>query len=302
MNLKTWLPLCLAVVLGLVAAKVTRDTLAKNQKQESNTGVLTQVVVAKRTIMPGEELNADNLSLGGVSATAVPESSFRNVAEVQGRVPQIQLGKGQPVVEQVLAAQGSGVGLAAVIPNGMRAITIEVNEFSGVGGMLLPGSHVDVLATVPSESGEMLARTIVQNVAVTAVGQMMVSQPKKQGDEPVTFRSVTLLATPTEAEAIELAATSGRPRLVLRGGLDKAFANTAGVSVSNLRGRGPRQVKVESNSKTTVMVIPTVKVIRAGVESEVRFDSVFGDPKVSGTGTDAKVISSTDKEQAVPGR
>lgn len=307
MNVKTWLPLCLSLVVGGVVCKVAYDRMNKN-KTEVPASKTAQIVVARQGIGAGELLGPDNCELKPVVADSMPESSFRSFDELKNRVAGVQLVKNQPIVETVLAPSGSGTGLATLIPDGMRAITIEINEFSGVGGMLLPGCHVDMIATVPAETGgEMLSRTVVQNVTITAVGQRMVQQPKKEGDEPTVFRSVTLLATPTEAEAIELAASSGRPRLVLRGGNDKALALTKGVSVSNLRGqtlpKGEiKPVTVVSNpttmpttviEPTKVAFYPTVKVIRACVESEVRLDTPVEQPATEQVNTSGLLQGAT---------
>lgn len=287
MNVKTWLPLCLSLVVGGVVCKVAYDRMNKN-KTEVPASKTAQIVVAKQGVGAGEPLGPENCELKPVVADSMPENCFRSLDELKDRVAGVQLGKNQPIVETVLAPSGSGTGLATLIQPGMRAITIEINEFSGVGGMLTPGAHVDMIATVPAETGgEMLSRTVVQNVTIIAVGQRMVQQPKKEGEEPTVFRSVTILATPTEAEAIELAASSGRPRLVLRGGNDKALALTKGVTVSTLRGqtlpkvdtRPVTVVTTPSTQPTTVIeptkvaYFPTIKVIRACVESEVRLDT-----------------------------
>jgi pilus assembly protein CpaB len=292
MNLKTWVPLGLAIVLGLFAAKFALDMIAKKRSGDTGGGKLVQVVVAKQPIGAGEALTGENCKLGSVDAGNVPDGSFRSISELEGnkRVAQVQLGNGQPVTENLLAPIGTGVGLQAVIPPGKRAISIEINEFSGVGGMLIPGCHVDVLATVPGENGgEMISRTIVQAIQVSAVGQRMINQPvaannsdEKKNEGPQVVRSVTLLATPAEAEAIELASTSGRPRLVLRSGADKQITQTGGVTASNLRGIST--VKPVTPPPVVSIAPPpavpktqtgywVVKVIRGGQESEVRFEA-----------------------------
>src|SRR5947207_6035724 len=171
MNWKTFIPLLLAIVLGLVAAKVARDTLNR-QHQPAPQGHLTSIVVTKRSVAPGQELAAEDLTLGQVSPETAPEQSFDSIAAVLSRTAKVELVKGQAVVEPLLAEKGTGSGLQALVPAGMRAITIEVNEFSGVGGTIAPGSRVDVVATIQGSGGEeMSARTIVQNVKITAVGK-----------------------------------------------------------------------------------------------------------------------------------
>jgi pilus assembly protein CpaB len=310
MNVKTWLPLCLSLVVGGIVCKFAYDRM-NSQKAEAPVSKTAQVVVATRGIGAGEMLSDENCELKPVVAESMPESSFHSVAELKGRVAQVQFVKNQPIVETLLAPNGAGAGLQAIIPLGMRAISIEINEFSGVGGMLLPGCHVDVIATVPGESGgEMVSRTIVQNVEITAVGQRIAQQPRKEGEEPTVFRSVTILATPNEAEAIELAASSGRPRLVLRSGSDKSLAQTQGVTVSNLRGQSIPKIEprmfvaaAPTTSPTItpvepvkVVVYPTVKVIRGCVESEVRLDAPIEQRSV--VHTDMKPVSNMDTKDA----
>jgi len=303
MNLKSLIPLFLSLVVGVFVAKLAYDQINKNRPAQTE-GKLTQVVVVKDAIGAGEELTADKLAMGKVSVDNVPQGSFTSVEQLKGRVAQVSLEKSQAVAENFLAPTGTGAGLQFAIPKGMRAISIEINEFSGVGGMLMPGCRVDLLSTVPAEQGgEMVSRTIVQNVQIAAVGQRMVAQPKEKGDEPQPFRSVTLIVTPAESEAIELAASTGRPRLVLRGGTDKDITQTAGVTSSNLRGQTSKSatepklptvtVPVIAPVQTAAIVEPapqysSVRVIRGTVESEVRFDT-------NSNWYDLKSLANTDK-------
>ncbi len=243
MNWKTWIPLSLAVVLGLVAAMVAKNMmLAQNHPTPVQTVKLSKVVVAKADIAPGHEINADDLTEGQVSPDAVASGSFNNVQALVGRVASTHMVKGQPILEAQLAPQGAGAGLQALVPDGMRAITIEVNEFSGVAGLLTPGCHVDVLATIQSENKQ-VTRAIVQDVKVTAVGQHLTAQQPDNQDPnqpPQISRSVTVLVTLDQAEAIELATATGRPRLVLRSARDQSIAESrrrdAGRIVRNQQG------------------------------------------------------------------
>src|SRR3954453_5015391 len=182
MNWKTFVPLLLAIALGLVAAKVARDTLNK-QHAPAPQGNFTSIVVTKRSIAPGQEIGPEDLTIGQVSPETAPEQSFSNISEVLNRTAKVEMVKGQAIVEPLLAERGSGSGLQALVPAGLRAITIEVNEFSGVGGMIAPGSRVDVVATIQANGNEeMSARTIVQNVKITAIGQRVTSRRDSKED------------------------------------------------------------------------------------------------------------------------
>lgn len=286
MNAKTWIPLSLAVVLGLVAMKVTRDVLAKKEAPVDAKVNTARVVVAKHNVPAGTALRGEDLALADMGGDISPESVFRDPAQVEGRVVTSGLAKGQPVMEALLAPVGTGSGLQAVVPRGMRAITVEVNEFSGLAGFLVPGCRVDVVSTISGEGGDVVSRTIVQNVEVTALGR----RQQLTGEEPDQTKSVTLLVTPRDAEAIELAAATGRPRLLLRSSGDKDVPRSDGITVAELRGRKrndpfaatpvevfrhtPATRPVDEPPLTPVAFQPatrehTVRVIRGGVESEV---------------------------------
>lgn len=284
MNWKTFVPLSLAIVLGLVAAKVARDTL-KKQHQPAAQGNLTSIVVTKRSLAPGQELTAEDLAIGQVSPETAPEQSFHNIADLLNRTVKVELVKGQALVEPLLAERGAGSGLQALVPGGMRAITIEVNEFSGVGGMIQPGSRVDVVATIQGGNGEeMSARTIVQNVKISAIGQRVTAKadPKDDPAQQQVFRSATILCLPEEAEAIQLANTTGRPWLVLRGNKDEEKIETNGITITSLRGKnGSMGAKADPfvpvmnagpttrSSQPVAMNTRTVEVIRGGSVSTV---------------------------------
>jgi pilus assembly protein CpaB len=289
MNWKTFVPLLLAIALGVVAAKVARDAL-NHQHQPTPQTNLAQIVVTKHGLAPGQELTENDLTLSPASPEATPEQSFNNIADVLNRTTKVEMVKGQAIVEPLLAEKGAGSGLQSLVPIGLRAITIEVNEFSGVGGMISPGSRVDVVATIQGAPGEeMSARTIVQNVKVTAVGQRVTAKrdPKEDPGQPEVWRSATMLCTPEEAEAIELANTTGRPWLVLRGNKDQDEVETSGITLTSLRGNGasvnhksdpfvpvsdvrpPTTKPAENPAPVAFNNTRTVEVIRGGAVSTV---------------------------------
>lgn len=298
MNLKTWTPLILAIVLGGIAAKVAHDTLLKNKAPAQPTGNYAKVIVAKADIQPGTQLTADQLSISSVEADKVPTNSFSDASQLTGRVAQIAMVKNQVVIEPMLAPTGSGSGLQALVPPGMRAITVEVNEYSGLAGMLVPGCHVDILATIQGGQNGQVAKTIVQNVTVSAVGQRTAAaaaDPSQPPPQPGEAKSVTILCNPADAEAVELACATGRPCLVLRGGRDHAIVATAGISVAQLRGDSDTKDQAVASAKpvtaatqpsaietpsVAVNVPPhrTIKIFRAGQESTVTMNILDGEP------------------------
>jgi pilus assembly protein CpaB len=293
MNWKAWVPLALAIVLGLVAMMVAKDAMDRRNGGQASRRFI-EVVVARHDVPLGTALTSDDLDIDQIPGDTPPESVFRRIDEVTGRVVTAPLVKGQPVLVSLLAPTGTGRGLQALVPKGMRAITLEINEFSGLAGFLVPGCHVDIVATI-TERGELVSRTVVQNVKVTALGQRGQSV---DGEATEPTRSVTLVVTPEQAEAIELASATGRPRLVLRSSGDDGAHLSHGVTIAELRGQpafktpdpfeAPTPVVMPIPAPTTnpVQVVqrdpapPTtpqtrqrmVTVIRGGVESQVVFE------------------------------
>jgi pilus assembly protein CpaB len=287
MNWKTWVPLVLAIVLGVCAAKVARDALMKNRSSAGSGGKFVNLVVPRDNIPPGRALAADDLTVTEVGAGMAPATAFRDPSQLVGRVSETLIVKGQPIVDGMLAPPGSGSGLQALVPPGMRAVTLEVNEYTGVAGLITPGCHVDILATINEGNGGQIARTIVQNVKVTAVGQRTVAAPTDSAQPNEPFRSVTVLAPVSEVETIELACATGRPRLVLRGGRDSDRVESAGITLKELRGTAndpnpfiaialpatqPAPVAppvIEAHIARRESPRRIVKLIRNGVESNV---------------------------------
>src|SRR5947208_3079639 len=172
MNWKTWAPLAFAIVLGLIAAKVGHDVVTRSHGPDVQNAKLTKVVVAKVDVTIGAALKESDLTLGPLPIGTVPAGAFTNPADVVGRVVLTPLVKGQTILDTLLAAAGSASGLTAIIPEGMRAITIEVNEFSGLACLLVPGCRVDVVATLNAEEqSHTTARTVAENLKVIAVGR-----------------------------------------------------------------------------------------------------------------------------------
>jgi pilus assembly protein CpaB len=290
MNLKKLAPLGAAVVLGLVAAIVASKSLQKPEGPSTPTAKTT-IVTLKRDLSAGAEIRLEDVTASDLSSPVVPPGTFSNVADVIGRVTISPMSLGQPVLEPLLAKKGAVGGLQALVPTGMRAITIDVSETTGVGGLIAPGCIVDVLMTLNGDPAGPVTKTLVEAVKIQAVGQRM--GPAQKDAPPEIFRSATLLVTPAEAEMIELASSTGRPRLVLRTNSDLSDSNTSGVSLAELRGtrrenEDDQVVQVEHVTPATqpvtepvanvepVREIPrrrTVKMIKGGVESTVTFES-----------------------------
>jgi pilus assembly protein CpaB len=241
MNLKTWAHLAIAIVLGGIAAKVGHDLLARRAAPKSVVVNVARVVVARDNVAAGAALKATDLATSNVAEGSVAPGSFTDINQLVSRVVTMPVIKGQPILKNMLAPEGSGKGLTAIVPDGMRAVTLEVNEVSGVAGLLVTGCHVDIVTTLAGggDASSMISRTVARNLPIVAVGRRLSESGKDDGPESQLARTVTLLVTPRQAELIDLATHNGMPRLVLRGSRDSRSDlgdSSEGVTLAELRG------------------------------------------------------------------
>jgi len=237
MKVKTSISLIVAIALGLITTKVGWDLLANYRVSRDDNGKMAKVVLAKRDLDPGYQIEASDLQMSSVPKETAPESAFKEAKDVVGRTLSTPVVSGQTMFEGLLAPVGASGCLQALVPDGMRAVTVEVSESSGVAGLIRPKAHVDVISTLKRGDSN-IARTIVENAEVSAVGPRLTPAPSAVDQTPA--RTVTLLVTPKNAEAIELAGTNSKPRLVLRGSTDHAPSGTTGISIEELVGADPR--------------------------------------------------------------
>lgn len=191
-------------------------------------------VAASKALQPGEVLKAADLKFVNWPAGTPIAGAFMKVEDVAGRGLLYPVEEDQPITAKLLAAAGSGMGLATKIPAGMRAVALRSDEVMGVAGFLLPGSHLDVLVTYHTDrSAEPVTLTVLQDAEVLAAGQNM--QPDPDG-KPVTATVVTLLLKPDDAERAVLASTQGAIHFVLRSGSDKTHLPSSPLALSQLSG------------------------------------------------------------------
>jgi pilus assembly protein CpaB len=216
MNIKKLAPALLAVVLGGIAAKLARDSMAKSRATPAaNVPATIQVAVAAGDLMADQELRAESLTIATIPAPTGALDYVANPAEILGRVLSVPMVKGQTILLSNLKPRGATGGIASLVPAGMRAMTIVVDEPNSISGMLLPGCHVDVIATF-SAGKKTSSRTVIKNALVQAVGQRLTSAKPEDGKETPPYHAITLIVSPQEARLIDLTSAAGRMRLVLR--------------------------------------------------------------------------------------
>ncbi|HYG98778.1 MAG TPA: Flp pilus assembly protein CpaB [Terriglobales bacterium] len=180
----------------------------------------TTVVVAATDLAVGTRLEEKDLRLAKFPESDLPPGVFHSTAEAVGRGVIVPMTKNELVIISKLAGENAGAGLPALIPSGMRAVSVKVNDVISVAGFVTAGTRVDVILTGnPGEGGNenLTTTTVLSNVQVLAAGQRL--QKNEQG-EPQQVTVITLLVTPEDAQKLTLASNEGRIQLSLRNPLD----------------------------------------------------------------------------------
>jgi pilus assembly protein CpaB len=212
---KSIVPLLVGLGVGFYAVKLGVD-MVKRAQGSGTGGPGLPIVVTALEAPVGTELTADMLKVVEVPQALAPTRAFSDPEKAVGRVISHSLLSGGYICEDVLAPPGTTPGLNVKIPEGYRAVAVKVDEYSSVAGFLMPGSRVDVIAVMSTNSSrgrDTVSRTILEDITVAAVGQQMADP--KDPTANVT-RSVTLLVKPKAAALLHLADTKGRIRLALR--------------------------------------------------------------------------------------
>ncbi len=240
-RMRLWIILVLALGSGVLAAMLALRYL--RQQATPLTGRASQagkVVLAAHSLPVGAAIKAGDLKLIDWPGGAMPLGFISSAQEAVGRGVITPIAENEPLLAAKLSTKDAGGGLQVAIRDGMRAMSVRVDEVVGVAGFVLPGTRVDVLITLDPNPQvnrpDAISRTILQNVQVLASGQ--VSQPDQDG-KPIKVSVVTLLVTPDQAELLALAAQQGRVQLSLRNTMDTLATKTMGANVRELSGIAP---------------------------------------------------------------
>jgi pilus assembly protein CpaB len=231
---RPWLMLLLALSSGGLAA-----VLALRYLREQATPLMASdpkkvpIVLAARSLPIGSVVTEQDVKVVGWPGSAVPSGYIGSIADALGRGVITSVAENEPLLAAKVSTKDAGGGLPIIIRDGMRAMSVRVDEIIGVAGFVLPGTHVDVMLTLEKGDNrtQAVTRTILQNVQVLAAGQQV--QRDKEG-KPQTVSVVTLLVTLEDAELLVLAGKEGRLQLALRNTLDTLSIATVGAKADQL--------------------------------------------------------------------
>jgi pilus assembly protein CpaB len=235
------------------------------------------VIVAATDMDLGAAVRREDMRAIQWPADAVPMGAFSNPDDLLGRGLLQPVAQNEVFLPAKVASKEAGVGLPPIIPEGYRALSVRVNDVVGVAGYVLPGTRVDVVATVnPTQRPE-----DVQSKVILTDVQVLTSGTKIERDEadgkPISVSVVTLMVDPGQAERLTLASTEGKIQLALRNPLDKTMPPTPGIRPAILLGQSAapraavavgrvasRRAAPASNMAPTVAPepLPTIEIIR----------------------------------------
>ena len=275
-RLPPWLWLMMALVFGAMATFMAMGWL-KSQSQrvaQQKPTEMVPVVVAAKDVPPTVALSGDQLKVHLWPQDSSLAGKFSRPEELEGRVTAISLTAGEPVLESKLAPKGVIPGLTALLPQEKRAMTVKVDEASGVAGFLNPDNRVDVVVTVDKGdfNKDPISKLVLQNLRVLGTGQRI---EKTLGEKPQVVPTVTLEVTPLEGERLALAVREGMISLVLRNQQDMHTVQTMGVRTSTLLGTAIPEPVVQQEAKEDkappVANLRTVEVIRRVTKESMNF-------------------------------
>jgi pilus assembly protein CpaB len=220
-----------AFVVAAAGGLVTYRSLMGRPQPAKAAAPTVQIAVAIKDLEVGSILKEGDIQMGDW-AGAVPVGATNKLEDLKGRGVTTPIYAKEPIIESRLAPRGAGGGLATLIPHGMRAFTVPVNEVVGVAGFVTAGSHVDLLIQGNSPGGNgalgTLSKTLIQNLEVLSAGQDFRKDPE---GKPVPVPVVNVLVTPEQAEVLSLASSQTSIRMTLRNPLDHDIAKTPGTAM-----------------------------------------------------------------------
>lgn len=234
---RTLVVVALAVVVAAASAFAIVRVLQQMPTAQAQIQTTT-VVVAAETIPVGTLLEERHLKTVAWPASSPVADSVADPKALFGRGVLVPIAPNEPVTMTKVASAEAGGGLPPIIPSGMRAISVRVNEVIGVAGFVVPGTRVDVVVTVNKNTGEgqqdTMTRTVVSNVQVLTAGTKFDQEQARKEGKPMETSVVTLMVLPEDAERIALAQNEGKLNLALRNPLDVEPTATRGVKFGSL--------------------------------------------------------------------
>jgi pilus assembly protein CpaB len=262
-------------IAGLVSLAVYKN-LQSNRSGNQVPG--EEILVAADDLQVGTKIEEKDIKFVHFPSADLPAGVFHIKNKVIGRGVVAPISRGEFVLTSKLAGENAGSGLPSLIPPGMRAVSVRVNDTTSVSGFVLPGTRVDVLLTgSPQGSTEPQTTTVLENVAVIATGQRL---ERNSAGDPQTTPVITLLVSPDDAQKLTLASNQGHIQLALRNPMDTRQEELAAARSSSLYKIAPPAAAAPAPSRPKRAAAPiappppavfTVEVYKGDKKEEDKF-------------------------------
>ena len=216
-----------------------------------------QVMVAAADLFPGAIITKTMVKSATWPQELIPPKAAVTQVQLEGRIINTPVSAGEPILLTRLAPEGAAAGLAGLLTEGKRALSVRVDDVSGVAGFIHPGDHVDVLMEMAKPgSADHFSKTILQNIVILSAGQIW---EQGRDEKPAVVNTVTLVLTTAQAEIMNLASNQGKIRLALRNRNDVAELATRGVDTSNLFGSDSEKKEARKEATSNRKNVEVIK-------------------------------------------
>jgi pilus assembly protein CpaB len=246
----------IAVVLAQAWLNSQAEMRARSLEAQKKAIPTQTIVVASKPLRFGAELGTMSLREVPWPENALPAGAFHKITDITSggrRVVLTAIEANEPILATKITGTGQRATLSAMLQDGMKAVTIRVNDVEGVAGFVLPGDRVDVVLTRQQDKAQAAADVVLQNVRVLAVDQIA----DERAEKPSVAKAVTLEVEVIAAQKLALASTVGTLSLALRKAGEATAANTRRVTLSDL----PKATVSEDR-------FSTISVVRGGQKFE----------------------------------
>jgi pilus assembly protein CpaB len=261
-RIRIFIVLSLALVAGGTFAFGTYQYISAVPKGGTAPGGVktVAVIVAASDMDLGAEVRKEDIRAIQWPADAVPMGAFTNPDDLVGRGLIQPVAQNEVFLPGKLASKEAGAGLPPLLPEGYRALSVRVTDVVGVAGYVLPGTRVDVLATVnpTSRPEDVQSKVILTNVQVLAAGTKI--ERDGADGKPLAVSVVTLMVDPAQAERLTLASTEGKIQLALRNPIDKTAPSTGGIRPASLMAGGTAPVFRQAARSAAPAAAPAPRV------------------------------------------
>jgi pilus assembly protein CpaB len=269
MRRQTLIALAVALILGLIAVYLTNTFLVASDQQEQS-GKLTRVAVAAVPLDYGQQLTPETIRFVDYPAASVPIGAFTNPSQLiqpgKRRIALMNIAPNEPILSSKITGEGQRASISALLPDGMRAASVRINDVSGVSGFVQPNDTVDVLITRVIAGDRQVTDMLLQGVRVIAMGQ----RSENADGKPALASTATLQVDPLAAQKLALAQEIGSLSLVLRkpGELNAPIVPT--ISLDDLRYGRTARYYPQAMPRATRTAAPARPQPRPAVPAPVR--------------------------------